>query len=102
MLNISRRIFFITALLILYKVIKNKVAPPFKTAKVELIYGEGFSKTGEALDIATEMGFIKKTGSWYEYSGSKIGQGRETAKTYLKNNPTVLDEIVKKIRTGAI
>ncbi len=84
------------------KIVKNKVAPPFKTAKVELIYGEGFSKTGEALDIATEMGFIKKTGSWYEYSGSKIGQGRETAKTYLKNNPTVLDEIVKKIRTGAI
>ncbi len=84
------------------KIVKNKVAPPFKSATVELIYGEGFSKTGEALDIATEMGFIKKTGSWYEYSGSKIGQGRETAKTYLKNNPTVLDEIVKKIRTGAI
>ncbi len=84
------------------KIVKNKVAPPFKSAKVELIFGEGFSKTGEALDVATEMGFIKKTGSWYEYNGSKIGQGRETAKTYLKNNPTVLDEIVKKIRTGAI
>lgn len=84
------------------KIVKNKVAPPFKSAKVELVFGEGFSKTGEALDVATEMGFIKKTGSWYEYNGSKIGQGRETAKTYLKNNPTVLDEIVKKIRTGAI
>ncbi len=84
------------------KIVKNKVAPPFKAAKVELIYGEGFSKTGEALDVASEMGFIKKTGSWYEYAGQKIGQGRENAKTYLKNNPTVLEEIVKKIRTGAV
>lgn len=84
------------------KIVKNKVAPPFKIAKVDLIYGEGFSKTGEVLDLGTEVGLIKKMGSWYEYKGQRMGQGRETAKIYLKTNPEILNELIKKIKSGSV
>jgi len=84
------------------KIVKNKVAPPFKIAKIDLIYGEGFSKTGEVLDLGTEVGLIKKMGSWYEYKGQRMGQGRETAKIYLKSNPEILNELIKKIKSGSV
>ncbi|MCX5775912.1 MAG: recombinase RecA, partial [Firmicutes bacterium] len=84
------------------KIVKNKVAPPFKIAKIDLIYGEGFSKTGEVLDLGTEVGLIKKMGSWYEYNGQRMGQGRETAKIYLKSNPEILNELIKKIKSGSV
>jgi len=88
--------------LVTVKVVKNKVAPPFKIAKIDLIYGEGFSKTGEVLDLGTEVGLIKKMGSWYEYNGQRMGQGRETAKIYLKSNPEILNELIKKIKSGSV
>lgn len=84
------------------KIVKNKVAPPFKIAKIDLIYGEGFSKTGEVLDLGTDIGLIKKMGSWYEYNGQRMGQGRETAKIYLKSNPEILNELIKKIKSGSV
>ena len=68
------------------KVVKNKVAPPFKTAEVEIMYGEGISKTGEIIDIASNLGILDKSGAWYSYKGEKIGQGKENAKLFLKNN----------------
>lgn len=80
------------------KVVKNKVAPPFKTASVDIIYGSGVSNTGEVLDIASDLGMINKSGAWYSYKGEKIGQGRENAKNYLANNPTVLNELELMIR----
>ena len=80
------------------KVVKNKVAPPFKTASVDIIYGSGVSHTGEVLDIASDIGIINKSGAWYSYKGEKIGQGRENAKNYLANNPTVLSELELMIR----
>ena len=80
------------------KVVKNKVAPPFKTASVDIIYGSGVSHTGEVLDIASDLGMINKSGAWYSYKGEKIGQGRENAKNYLANNPTVLNELKLMIR----
>ncbi len=79
------------------KIVKNKVAPPFKSCKVELIYGEGFSKYGEALDLALDYDLAKKAGSWFEVMGERVGQGRESAKEYLKNNPAIFDELVAKI-----
>lgn len=80
------------------KVVKNKVAPPFKTCVVDIIYGEGISKTGEIVDLATEYDIIEKSGSWYSYQNTKIGQGRENAKSYLKDNPIIADEIEARIR----
>ena len=80
------------------KVVKNKVAPPFKTAEVEIMYGEGVSKEGEIIDIASNLGILEKSGAWYAYNGDKIGQGRENAKTYLKENPQVCQEIEEKVR----
>ena len=80
------------------KVVKNKVAPPFKTASVDIIYGSGVSHTGEVLDIASDLGMINRSGAWYSYKGEKIGQGRENAKNYLANNPTVLNELELMIR----
>ena len=80
------------------KVVKNKVAPPFKTAVVEIMYGEGISKEGELLDLASEIGVVEKSGAWYAYKGDKIGQGKENAKLYLKENPKVTAEIEKKVR----
>ncbi len=80
------------------KVVKNKVAPPFKTAEVEIMYGEGISKTGEIIDIASNIGIIDKSGAWYSYKGEKIGQGKENAKLVLKNNPALYKEIEQKVR----
>jgi recombination protein RecA len=84
------------------KVVKNKVAPPFKQCQVDLIFGEGFSKSGEVLDMATELGLIKKMGSWYEYEGTRMGQGRETAKDFLKSNPDIMKKLAEKLKSGEI
>ena len=80
------------------KVVKNKVAPPFKTAEVEIMYGEGISKIGEVIDIASNMGIIDKSGAWFSYKGEKIGQGKENVKLVLKNDPALLKEIEDKVR----
>ena len=80
------------------KVVKNKVAPPFKVATVDIVYGEGISKTGELVDIGSELNIIEKSGSWFSYKGEKIGQGRENIKLYLKDNPKLANEIEAKIR----
>ena len=80
------------------KVVKNKVAPPFKTASVEIMYGEGVSKTAEIIDLASELGIIDKSGAWYSYNGDKIGQGKEKAKEFLKANPSIKDELESKVR----
>ena len=80
------------------KVVKNKVAPPFKTASVDIMYGEGVSKEGEIVDIASDLAIIEKSGAWYSYHGEKIGQGRENVIEYLKSNPQLRDEIDNKIR----
>lgn len=80
------------------KVVKNKVAPPFKTAEVDLIFGLGISREGEVLDIAVEHELVEKSGAWFAYQGEKIGQGRENAKVFLKENPKMLAEIEAKIR----
>ncbi len=80
------------------KVVKNKVAPPFKTATVDIMYGEGVSRTGEIVDLATQNNIIEKSGAWFSYNGEKIGQGRENVKQYLKDNPTLLEEIEDKVR----
>jgi len=82
------------------KVVKNKVAPPFRTAKFEIIYGEGISKIGEIIDLGVDMNIIEKSGSWYSYNSVRIGQGKENAKEYLKNNPEMLKEIENKIRAN--
>ncbi|MGT2829742.1 recombinase RecA [Streptococcus hillyeri] len=80
------------------KVVKNKVAPPFQVAEVEIMYGEGISQTGELLKIATELDIIKKAGAWFSYNDEKIGQGSEKAKEYLKEHPEVFEEIDRKVR----
>ncbi|WP_373765981.1 recombinase RecA [Jeotgalibaca porci] len=81
------------------KVVKNKVAPPFKLAEVDIMYGEGISSVGEIVDIASEHDIINKSGSWYSYQDEKIGQGRENAKKFLLANPQMLEEIDNKVRT---
>lgn len=80
------------------KVVKNKVAPPFREAEVDIIYGEGISREGDILDLAAKEDIVNKSGAWYAYGGSKIGQGRENAKTYLKEHPDVMAEIEEKVR----
>ncbi len=80
------------------KIVKNKVAPPFKTANIEIMYGTGISKEGEIIDIATEDGILEKSGSWYSYNGEKLGQGREFVKAVLKENTKLRDELENKIR----
>ena len=82
------------------KVVKNKVAPPFKVAELDIMYGEGISKEGEIIDIGAELDIIEKSGSWYSYNGERLGQGRENAKLFLKENPDVRDEISAKIRSA--
>jgi recombination protein RecA len=84
------------------KVVKNKVAPPFKQADVDIMYGEGISKEGSLIDIGTEMNIVDKSGAWYSFDGERLGQGRENAKQYLKDNPKVADVIDKKIRDASI
>lgn len=81
------------------KVVKNKVAPPFKQVEVDIVFGEGISKLGEILDIATELEFVSKSGAWYAYQGEKIGQGRDNAKKYLQDNPTIAKTLEDKILT---
>jgi len=79
------------------KVVKNKVAPPFKKAEFDIMYGKGISKSGDLLDCAVEANIVEKAGSWFSYKGERIGQGRENAKDYLEANPAVMDEIEKKL-----
>ena len=81
------------------KVVKNKVAPPFKTAECDIIYGQGISKIGEIVDLATEAEIIHKSGAWFSYEGEKIGQGRENAKEFLKNNPDIAAKIEEQLKT---
>ena len=80
------------------KIVKNKVAPPFKEAEFDIMFGQGISKEGDILDLAANLGIINKSGAWYAYNGEKIGQGRENAKTYLKQNPVICDEVEAKVR----
>lgn len=80
------------------KVVKNKVAPPFKEAEFDIMFGQGISREGDILDLAAEINVVAKSGAWYAYNGEKIGQGRENAKLYLKENPAVMDEIEQKVR----
>ena len=80
------------------KVVKNKIAPPFKEAEFDIMFGEGISTVGDVLDLAAENNIINKSGAWYAYEGNKIGQGRENAKTYLKEHPEVRDEVERKVR----
>jgi len=80
------------------KVVKNKVAPPFKQAEVDIMYGKGISKEGEILDIGAELDIVDKSGAWYSYNGERLGQGRENGKTFLKENPEIMEEIHQAIR----
>ena len=80
------------------KVVKNKVAPPFKSCVVDIMYGEGVSREGEVIDLASEAGIVEKTGAWYSYQGEKLGQGKENVKLLLKDNPDLCKELEKKVR----
>ncbi len=80
------------------KVVKNKVAPPFREAEFDVVYGEGISKAGNILDMAVNLDIIEKAGSWFSYNGERIGQGRENVKKYLKENPEILEEVEEKVR----
>jgi recombination protein RecA len=83
------------------KVVKNKLAPPFKMVEFDIMYGEGISKTGELLDLGIKAGIVEKSGSWFSYGSERIGQGRENAKQYLKDHPDRAAEIEAKIRQNA-
>ena len=80
------------------KIVKNKVAPPFREAEFDIMYGEGISKIGNIFDMAVNLDIIEKSGSWFSYNGNRIGQGRENVKKYLQDNPDILDEVEKKVR----
>ena len=80
------------------KVVKNKVAPPFRIAEVDIMYGQGISKEGELIDLGVENDIVDKSGAWYSYNGERMGQGKENVKTYLKENPQIKDEIDRKLR----
>jgi recombination protein RecA len=82
------------------KVVKNKVAPPFKQVEFDIMYGEGISKTGELVDMGVKAGIVEKSGSWYSYGDERIGQGRENAKQFLRDHPEVALEIEDKIRAS--
>ena len=84
------------------KIVKNKVASPFRTCEIDIIYGKGISKEGEILDRAVELGLIKKSGAWYEYNGSKIAQGRDAGKQYIADNPDLQAELLNKIKSGIV
>jgi recombination protein RecA len=81
------------------KVVKNKIAPPFRQAEFDIMYNHGISVEGDILDLATEKGIVEKAGAWFSYNGENFAQGREAAKQYLTDNPKVLKEIDKKVRT---
>ena len=83
------------------KVVKNKVAAPFRTVEFDIMYGEGISKTGELLDLGVAAGLVEKSGSWFSYSSQRIGQGRENAKTFMKENPEIANELETAIRSNA-
>jgi recombination protein RecA len=83
------------------KVVKNKVAPPFRQAEFEILYGEGISRTGEIVDLGVQQGLIEKSGAWYSYKGDRIGQGKENARQFLKSNPEICAEIEAQIRANA-
>tara|TARA_B100001989_G_scaffold173196_1_gene125075 strand:- start:1122 stop:1586 length:465 start_codon:yes stop_codon:yes gene_type:complete len=83
------------------KVIKNKVAPPFKVVEFDLMYGKGISKVGELIDLGAKADIIEKSGAWYAYKGEKIGQGKENAKVYLEKNPKIAEEVEKLVREKA-
>ena len=83
------------------KVVKNKVAPPFRQAEFEILYGEGISRTGEIVDLGVQQGLIEKSGAWYSYKGDRIGQGKENARQFLKTNPAICAEIEAQIRANA-
>ena len=83
------------------KVVKNKVAPPFKQVEFDIMYGEGISKTGELVDLGVKAGIIEKSGAWFSFDGERIGQGRENTKAFLKEHPKVADQIEKAIRQNA-
>jgi recombination protein RecA len=84
------------------KVVKNKVAPPFRLAEFDIIYGQGVSKAGEIIDMASELNIIQKSGSWFSYNGEKLGQGRDTVKQFLIDNPEFSADIEKQIRERAL
>ncbi|MER5278525.1 DNA recombination/repair protein RecA, partial [Streptomyces sp. NPDC002809] len=79
------------------KVVKNKVAPPFKQAEFDILYGHGISREGGLIDMGVDNGFVRKAGAWYTYEGDQLGQGKENARNFLKDNPDLADEIEKKI-----
>ena len=83
------------------KIVKNKVAPPFKTVDFDIMYGEGISKTGELIDLGMKDGFVENAGAWFSYNGEKLGQGRENAKIFLREHPEIAQEIENKIRADA-
>src|SRR5690606_4474972 len=82
------------------KVVKNKVAPPFKQAEFDIMYGKGISREGSLLDVAVDQGIVKKSGAWYTYDGEQLGQGRENAKAFLAENPDLMVQISERVRTA--
>jgi recombination protein RecA len=80
------------------KVVKNKVAPPFKQAEFDIVYGHGISREGSLIDVGVEQGLIKKSGAWYTYESDQLGQGKENVRAFLRDNPDLADEIEKKIK----
>jgi recombination protein RecA len=82
-------------------VVKNKVAPPFRQAEFDVLYGEGISREGEIIEIGAQLNFVEKAGSWYSYNGEKIGQGKDNAREFLKENPKIAQEIEDKIRANS-
>ena len=80
------------------KIVKNKVAPPFKVASVDIMYGEGVSHEGELIDIGSDIGVLEKSGAWYSYKGEKIGQGKENVKQFMKNHPEIAKEVEDAVR----
>jgi recombination protein RecA len=83
------------------KVVKNKVAPPFKQVEFDIMYGEGISKVGELVDLGVKAGIVEKSGAWFSYNGERIGQGRENTKAFLKQHPKIADQVEKAIRQNA-
>jgi len=79
------------------KVVKNKIAPPFREAEFDIMYNEGISRSGDVLDLAANIDIVEKAGAWYSYKGEKVGQGREASKKYLQDNPKVMEELAKKV-----